>query len=420
MKKTLAALAVLGAFAAGSVYAADVQLYGIVDLGLKYTHNDTDEKGVDATDKLEMASGMQSGSRFGLKGTEDLGNGYKVGFVLENGFNGDDGTLGNDGRLFGREAQVNLSGAFGEISFGRVGQLTSGNGSYGITGNLSPFGTSWAGSVEGSTFMVGYGRMDNTITYKSPEFAGVRIYAQYSFDGNTKDEWSDDYTLSNKETVVGTLTGSEGKASATRYAALGATYGIGGLKMVATVDWYNWSNAWAKDYVGTTKTDGKWVSDGDVDDGYAVTLGGSYDFQVVKAYLGAQYYDNMIANSSNADEAIDFAKIGFGTDYQFKGYSVMAGVDAPLFGGTAMFAAGYADVEATDPDDGDPTPEMTRWGVAAGYTYALSKRTNIYGVAAWYQDNFDNEEYTDANDKQDFRDRDPSTATLFVGMRHSF
>lgn len=128
MKKTLAALAVLGAFAAGSAYAADVTLYGVVDLGLKYTHSDSDIKGEDATDKLEMASGMQSGARFGLKGTEDLGNGYKVGFVLENSFSADDGTLGNSGRLFGRESQVNLSGAFGEISFGRVGQLTSGNG----------------------------------------------------------------------------------------------------------------------------------------------------------------------------------------------------------------------------------------------------------------------------------------------------
>ena len=128
MKKTLAALAVLGAFGAGSAYAADVTVYGVVDLGLKYTHADSDKQGEDATDKLEMASGMQSGSRFGLKGTEDLGNGMKVGFVLENGFSADDGSLGNDGRLFGREAQVNLSGAFGEISFGRVGQLTSGNG----------------------------------------------------------------------------------------------------------------------------------------------------------------------------------------------------------------------------------------------------------------------------------------------------
>ena len=67
-------------------------------MGLKYTHNDTDEQGADATDSLEMKSGSQSGSRFGLKGSEDLGNGLKVGFVLENGFDADTGSLGNDGR----------------------------------------------------------------------------------------------------------------------------------------------------------------------------------------------------------------------------------------------------------------------------------------------------------------------------------
>ena len=82
--------AVLGAFA-GTAMAADVTLYGIVDLGL-----------ADTTLTLIMArmvsipwtkSGAQSGSRFGLKGVEDLGNGMQVGFVLENGFNADDGKL---------------------------------------------------------------------------------------------------------------------------------------------------------------------------------------------------------------------------------------------------------------------------------------------------------------------------------------
>ena len=284
-------------------------------------------------------------------------------------------------------------------------------GSYGITGNLSPFGTSWSGAVEGSTFMVGYGRMDNTITYKSPEFAGVRVYAQYSFDGNTKDEWTDTWDGGNKSASV---KGSEGKTTATRYAALGATYGIGGLNLVASFDWYNWSKNWL--YDGQTKG----YESGDIDDGYAITLGGSYDFQVVKAYLGAQYYDNMIAGSSNADEAIDLAKIGFGTNEQFKGYSIMAGVYAPVFGGTAMFAAGYADVEAVDADKDEyngKNPEMSRWGVAAGYQYALSKRTNVYGVAAYYQDSFDNYN-KDADGK--LYNNEPSTATLFVGMRHKF
>ena len=76
-KKSLAAVALLGAFA-GSAFAADVTLYGVVDEGFLYTHKDADKTGVDAVDKFELRNGIQAGSRWGLKGTEDLGNGLKV------------------------------------------------------------------------------------------------------------------------------------------------------------------------------------------------------------------------------------------------------------------------------------------------------------------------------------------------------
>ena len=394
MKKTLAALAVLGAFA-GSAMAADVTLYGVVDLGLKYTNTDSDIKGQSDVDKLEMATGMQSGSRFGLKGVEDLGNGMKVGFVLENGFDADDGELGNDGRMFGREAQLFINGSFGELSFGRVGQLTSGNGTYGIAGSMTPFGTSWGGAVESSYYMVGFGRYDNTVTYKSPTFAGTTVYAQYSFGGNTKDgdnAATNDYT--------------EGKASATRYAGLGATFKAGDLSLVGTADWYNWSSH-RKNVYGTDAND--------VDDGYAVTLAGTYNFQVVKAYLAAQYFDNMFQKSSTeTDDALSMAKVGVGIAGQFQGYSVTAGVDAPVWGGTAMFAVGYTTTEATDKAEGLKKAESDRWGAGVGYNYPLSKRTNVYAVAGYYQDKITNEKGVDGED------RDPSTTTVMLGMRHRF
>lgn len=406
MKKTLAALAVLGAFAAGSAYAADVTLYGVIDVGLKYTHTDTDEKGVDATDKFEMSHGNQSGSRFGLKGTEDLGNGYSVGFVLENGFAADDGTLQQNDRLFGREASLQMRTPFGEFAFGRMGNLTSGNGTYGIAGNLSPFGTSWSGyAVEGSTYFVGYTRLDNTVTYKSPTFAGFTGYLQYSFNGNTKDKW----TVTNTES--GSSTPEEGKASANRYAAIGATYKNGGLDLVLTADYWNWSNQFnfadAESY--------------DYDDGFAVTLGGSYDFQVVKAFLGFQYFDNMWTTSSNSGASKTSDKlmsIGTGINDQIQGYAIMAGVSAPLGGGTGMFAVGYADTEAANDDlykkAGLEKPESTRWGASIGYDYPFSKRTNVYAVAGYYQDSVDNYEGAKSDD------RDPSTCAVVIGMRHKF
>lgn len=76
-KKSLAAVALLGAFA-GSAFAADVTLYGVVDEGFLYTHKDADKTDTDAVDKFELRNGIQAGSRWGLKGTEDLGNGLKV------------------------------------------------------------------------------------------------------------------------------------------------------------------------------------------------------------------------------------------------------------------------------------------------------------------------------------------------------
>lgn len=124
MKKTLAAVAVLGAFA-GSALAADVTLYGLVDLGLDYQHVDSDVPNSDAANTLKLRSGTNSGSRFGLKGVEQLGNGYSIGFVLENGFNADDGTLGSDGRLFDREASLQFKGPFGTLAAGRQGQLAN-------------------------------------------------------------------------------------------------------------------------------------------------------------------------------------------------------------------------------------------------------------------------------------------------------
>ena len=387
MKKTLAAMAVLGAFA-GTTMAADVTLYGVVDLGLKYTRVDSDKAGESATNKLEMASGNQSGARFGLKGAEDLGNGMKVGFVLENGFSADDGKLGNAGRLFGREAILYVDGGFGQVAFGRTGQLTSYNGSYGLIGGLSPFGASWGGTPELSTYMVGNSRIDNTVTYKTPTFAGVNLYAQYSFDMNNAEDLEDAYRVKKVE----------GQATAYRYAALGATYKGGALNLVATADYYNWSSA-------------RYVN-GDVDDGFSVTAGGNFDFGVAKAYLGVQYFDNMFKTTSAKDQKDTFAKIGTGVDGQLKGYGVIAGVDAPVLGGTAMFAVGYNDAKTTA--DVTDKAEAQRWGVGVGYTYALSKRTNLYGVAGDYQDKIENE----GNVKGE--DRDPSNTMFVVGMRHKF
>ena len=395
-KKTLAAAALLGAFA-GSAVAADVMLYGVVDYGLQYTHVDSDKANTDAVDNFQLSSGNQSGARFGLKGSEDLGNGVKAGFHLENGFSADTGSLAQNSRLFGREARLFVNGAFGEVAFGRMGTLGSANGTYGILGNLSPFGASWVGAVEYSTYYVGGIRADNTVTYKTPTFAGVTVYAQYSFETNTKQEEN--------------LKATEGKASANRYYALGATYKAAGFDLAAVVDSYNWSSTFTK-------------KDADLDDGLSVTLGGSYDFEVAKIFLSGQYFDNMIGNdkSQPGSDPVDAGKSDsfysfssyFDNQNPIEGYALQAGVSAPVAGGTAMFAVGYTDAEEANSEANQAKIEFKRIGMSVGYTYSLSKRTNLYGVAAYYRDSLKNEKNVAG------ADRDPSTVTVYAGIRHTF
>ena len=118
MKKTLVALCVAAGMV-GTASAADVQLYGLINTGLGYVHTHSDVAGVANTDTLSMDNGQEFGSRWGLRGGENLGNGYKVSFVLESGFESDTGLSDTkqNGRLFGREASISVSGGFGTLSF---------------------------------------------------------------------------------------------------------------------------------------------------------------------------------------------------------------------------------------------------------------------------------------------------------------
>ena len=83
MRKTLVAVAAALAFGSLSAHAGDVQMYGVIDVGFSYVHSDADQPGVDSVDKFTMENASEFGSRWGIRGTEDLGNGYKVGFVLD-------------------------------------------------------------------------------------------------------------------------------------------------------------------------------------------------------------------------------------------------------------------------------------------------------------------------------------------------
>lgn len=142
MKKSFVALAVLGAFA-GTSMAAEVTMYGVVDTGLLYQHGEASASidGIGSAsaevDSFSMEPGTNSASRFGICGTEDLGNGMTVGFKLENGFESGTGALKTDSKLFDRESTLFIKGGFGTVYAGRMGTLVSDAGSVGFYGSMA-------------------------------------------------------------------------------------------------------------------------------------------------------------------------------------------------------------------------------------------------------------------------------------------
>ena len=127
MKKTLLALAVLGSLSATAFAQSNVTVYGVMDLGLVSVSGATASTNV-ATAALpaysngkefKLRDGVNSGSRLGFRGTEDLGGGMSAMFVLEAGVLADTGASDQGGILFGRQAFVGIKNEAGTLTFGR-------------------------------------------------------------------------------------------------------------------------------------------------------------------------------------------------------------------------------------------------------------------------------------------------------------
>jgi general bacterial porin, GBP family len=184
MRKTRVALSVSAIALCSSVHAqSSVTLYGVIDAGIMYTNNVS--KGGTSGALWQATSGNINGSRFGLKGSEDLGGGLKAIFQLENGFNVENGRLGQNGREFGRQAFVGLSSRdYGSVTLGRqydsvvdfVAPLSSTAGTFGDTGFAHPFDND---NLNHSV------RMSNSVKYTSSTYAGLKFGALYAFSNST-------------------------------------------------------------------------------------------------------------------------------------------------------------------------------------------------------------------------------------------
>ena len=373
MKKSLTALAVLGVFA-GSAMAADVTLYGALDTGFEYKH--TKSTGEKAVDKFDMQTGWDTGNRWGLKGSEDLGNGYKVSFKLESGFNGDTGTMGQGSRLFGREAGLTLSGPFGSVAFGRFGGISSSCGTYDMLGYVESF-DGGDGDVWG---FAASDRYDNMVVYQTPRFAGLQLTAQYSFKTDSKDDAS-------FKDGAQHYSGDEGTSHAQRYASIGLSgeYGPASFAVGYELTKYGVNEA--------TTADGNDGYGRQMDkDGQLVFLGGSYDFEVVQVFAEAQYFKHQTAAGGYELGSTDFGPVrvdptdpsnSIGGSLGLKGYGLHLGAAAPLGAGT--LTAGLYYVDFSEEFTEEPDADAKYYGVSARYNYPLSERTSLYAGAGYGQ-----------------------------------
>ena len=367
MKKSLIALAVASAAMAGSAYAANVEVYGLIDTSLAYVYADPDAAGHDGEGKFTMENAREFGSRFGLRGSEDLGNGMKVGFVLESGIKSDSGELDQGGRLFGREAHINLTGDFGYLAFGLQPVFGSTLGQHGLFRAIDPLFANYTeafGSGHASASM--WTRVDNAISYVTPNWAGFNFYGMYSFENDSTKPYD--------------RNADEGSSGVDRYAALAARYQQGALEMVAVYD---------TTMYGNDRQSAKYD-----DNGQTFTFGGNYTFAGgLKVLAFGQWFKDQELNRAGAMS--DALKLNRG---------------AAGGGGVAKAQVAYRDME------NQLDQEFNRWTIAAAYDYPLSKRTAVYAMTGYTQESMEGQ----VNGNGAKYDADPKAYEFTVGMVHRF
>jgi len=363
MKKSLLAVAVAAALPAFAQAQSSVTLFGILDASIEWSNDDANStinaangnftKG-DST--LRLNSSHQSGSRFGVRGVEDLGGGLKAIFTIEHRLNVDTGTTAGGGFAAGNgtfwngQAWVGLQGGWGQLTAGRQyspifwALLPADFSGYGFYNN-------WAG-FSGQNFGLtpqGPIRIDNSLAYKSPTFGGLTVYAMYAFGEQTNS----------------LPTNAAGGASGD-IMGIAAGWQLGGL------------------YLGA----GYHSIDTDVATGLESVLAATASYKFKNFGLSAGYTLNEFVNGAEVDAILMsfFLNIGPGTLY---------------VNGSLIDVSGFANLRN---DDG------LQLGVA--YSMPISKRTNWY-VSLGMND-FSGAEPVAATTSLD------NAMRVSVGMRHLF
>jgi predicted porin len=348
---------------------SNVTLYGVVDPALVFVNNAQTGKvggvlqGGHQYAMIDASTSSYAGSRFGLKGTEDLGGGSSALFVLENGFAANTGALGQGGLMFGRQAYVGLSNnSLGTVTLGR--QYSS------MIDYVSPLTSilQWGGYITAHPDDVDNlgltNRHNNAIKYATPAWMGLSADVLYSFGGVAGDM--------SRSQIVGAGAGYTGGPLRIAIGYLNA-YNPN-LSM-----WGSQPNAGGAttDNLGTLAS-ATMPEKNPVIAGYASAhreqiFGGGVSYTFARANVGLIYTNTRF--------------VGLGSD---------SGPNPFGYSGSALFnvVEANASYQVTSPlslgvswsytSASGPIGNKAHYNqVNAGVHYALSKRTDLYMVAAW-------------------------------------
>ena len=359
MKKSLVSIAVLGALSSAAYAQSNVTIYGIVDAGI------VSERGGIAGTATKMESGVNSASRIGFKGTEDLGGGLSAIFKLETGFRVDTGALDNSNNaLFNRESFVGLSSKdAGTLTLGR--QYTP---YYETLRDVAdPFAVGLAGTAKNLFPVAGdQTRTSNAIVYQTPSYQG--------FKGEVS------YTL------------GEQAANATA----GREYG-------AYVEYAN-GPLNARVVYNARNNDTAALPNAGI--GHNTLLAVNYDFQIAKAYFA--YGQDKGTNSAPLNNAVQ-SFVGSSTVASTDSTDLLVGATVPVTGTNGSVMASYIKKN----DKNVANRDADQWAI--GYTYALSKRTSTYVAYAKIK-NKNGANYTVGNNTE----VGTGDKAFNLGLKHAF
>lgn len=366
-------------FAVAAHAQSSVTLYGVLDAGINYTSN------VGGHSNWQQTSGGVDQSRFGLKGSEDLGGGLKLVFTLESGFQLNNGGLANNNGMFNRQSFVGLSSDYGTVTLGRqydAGQdflspLTA-TGSWGGTpfahyGNLDNLSNNYGTSV------------NNAVKFTSANYSGFSFGATYGFSNQA------------------------GGFTNNRQYSLGAAYQFEGLRVAA---------AYVQRDKPTANTNG--ASDGSAFTSFGIngigSIGTLGNFRQRMYGVGANYafgpaQVGFVWTQARADNFRSVPLRISQNNYEINGrYNLTP---------TLALGAAYTYSQQATSLFGEHAPQHFHQ-IGAQADYKLSKRTSVYTQIVYQHasGHLAKAAIYNANSGSVSSNRDQTSAT--VGLRHSF